>query len=74
MPSIYTELAALAMLVLATSYGALMSGAPPEVAFDFSTVVALMGLAITIANAAAREIACMTMRWGHSIMLHVILI
>ena len=74
MPSIYTELTAVMVLVLLTCYGSLMSGAPIEVVLDFSTAVALLGLAITIGNAAARELACMTVRWGMQIMIHVILI
>ena len=73
MPSIYMELTAVAVLVLVTTYGALMSGAPVEVVFDFSTAVALMGLAITISNAAAREVAMMTVRWGLQVMLNVLL-
>ena len=72
MPGILTELTAVAVLVIATCYGALMSGAPLEVVFDFSTAVALLGLAITIGNAAAREIAMMTVRWGVQIMMHVL--
>ena len=74
MPSIYTELTAAMVLVILTCHGALWSGAPIEVVFDFSTAVALLGLAMTIGNAAARELACMTVRWGMQIMFHVILI
>ena len=74
MPHIFTELTAVAVLVIATCYGALMSGAPLEVVFDFSTAVALLGLAITIGNAAAREFATMTLRWGAHIITHVLLL
>ena len=74
MPSIYAQLVAVAVLVLATMYGSLMGGAPIEVVVDFSTTVALMGLAITIANAAAREVAIMTVRWGIQTISHVLLL
>ena len=74
MPSIYTELTAVAVLVITTCYGSLASGAPAEVVLDISTAVALMGLAITIANAAAREVATMAVRWGVKTLMHMLLI
>ena len=74
MPHICTELTAVAILVLATCYGALMSGAAIEVVFDFSTAVGLLGLAVTIANAAAREFATVTVRWGVDIIMRVVLL
>ena len=61
-------------MVIATCYGSLMSGAPAEVILDISTAVAFMGLAITLGNAAAREVATMTVRWGIHIMMHVLLL
>ena len=74
MPSIYTELTAVAVLVIMTCYGSLASGAPAEVVLDFSTAVALMGLAITLANAAAREVATMAVRWGVKTLMHMLLL
>ena len=59
-----SELLAVAILAVVTCYGALISGASMAVVIDFTTVVSLLGLAITIANAAAREFAGMTMHWG----------
>ena len=74
MPSIYTELTAVMVLVIVTTYGSVMSGAPRSVVLDISTAVTLLGMATAIGNAAARELACMTVRWGMQIMIHVLLI
>ena len=69
-----SELMSVAILAVVTVYGALISGAPAVVAIDFATIVSLLGLAITIANATAREFAGMAVRWGVQTILHVILL
>ena len=69
-----TELLAVLVLTTVTAYGTLMGGAPAQVALDFSTIVSLMGLGITVGNAAARELATMAVRWGVRTILHMLLI
>ena len=64
MASFYIELLSVLVLTVVVAYGSLMSGAPAEVAMDISVIISLMGLGITVANAAARELATMTIRWG----------
>ena len=74
MASFCIELLAVLLLTTVTAYGALMGGAPAEVAMDISVIISLMGLGITVANAAARELATMTIRWGVKIIVRVILL
>ena len=74
MALIGSELLAVAILSVVTCYGALISGASMTVVIDFTTVVSLLGLAITIANAAAREFAGMTMHWGVNTIMRVVLL
>ena len=72
MASFGVELLAVLVLTVVTAYGSLMSGAPAEVAMDISVIVSMMGLGITVANAAARELATMTIRWGVKIIVRII--
>ena len=74
MASFYIELLAVLVLTTVTAYGTLMGGAPAEVALDVSVIVSLMGLGITVANAAARELATMAVRWGVKTIVRVILL
>ena len=69
-----TDLTAVAIMVLATCYGSLMGGATIETMIDFSTAVGLLGLAVTLGNAAAREFATMMVRWGVDIIMRVVLL
>ena len=74
MASFYIELLSVLVLTVVVAYGSLMSGAPAEVAMDLSVIISLMGLGITVANAAARELAIMTVRWGVRTIMHMILL
>ena len=74
MANFYTELLAALLLTTVTAYGSLMSGAPAEVAMDISVIVSMMALGITVANAAARELATMTVRWGVKTIVRIILL
>ena len=74
MPSIYSQLTAVMVLMIAATYGSVMSGAPRSVVLDISTAVTFLGMATAVGNAAARKLAGMTVRWGKRIMIHVLLI
>ena len=74
MASFCIELLAVLVLTTVTAYGTLTGGAPAEVALDVSVIVSLMGLGITVANAAARELATMAVRWGVKTIVRVILL
>ena len=74
MASFYIELLSVLIVTVVVAYGSLMSGAPAEVAMDLSFIVSMMGLGITIANAAARELAVMSVRWGVRTIMHMILL
>ena len=74
MASFYIELLAVLVLTVVSAYGSLMSGAPAEVAMDISVIVSMMALGTTVANAAARELATMTIRWGFKTIVRIILL
>ena len=74
MANFATELLAVLVLTLMVSYGSLLSGAPAEVAMDISVIISTMGLGITVANAAARELAHMAVRWGVKTIVRIILL
>ena len=74
MASFYIELLSVLVLTVVVAYGSLMSGAPAEVVRDISVIISMMGLGITVANAAARELAHMTVRWGVKTIMRIILL